>query len=271
MMYKLPKAGLIGHACLWMFFSLVFRPASAQTYPTLWLGNANTTGALQTPLTLGNSPTSTTQPEFTITTSDNGWSLMNVIASAWGAQFNISRGDPGGSYRVISIDGATGEGSNLSLYNASNAASVYFTAQGTSYFTGGAVAIGTTNPGSSQLAVQGTIACNRVTVTQTSPFPDYVFDAGYRLPQLDSLSAFLKANHHLPDIPSADNVKKDGLDLGASQVVMLQKIEELTLYVIEQDKASRALMDKVKLLEEYNQALEKRLRVLGQSDAAEKK
>jgi hypothetical protein len=130
MMYKLPKAGLIGHACLWMFFSLVFRQASAQNYPTLWLGNGNTTGALQTPLSLGNNPSSTTLPEFTITTSNNGWSLMNILGSAWGAQFNISRGDPGGTYRLIGVNGATGNGANITVYNSSNTAGIYLSAWG---------------------------------------------------------------------------------------------------------------------------------------------
>ncbi|HEV2480292.1 MAG TPA: hypothetical protein VGS79_11530 [Puia sp.] len=110
-MYKLPKAGRPGHACLWLLFTFVFGQVSAQNYSSLWLGNGATHGTLQTPLSLGNNPNSSTQPEFNITSANNGWSLMNILGSAWGAQFNISRGDPNGMYRLISIDGATGGGS----------------------------------------------------------------------------------------------------------------------------------------------------------------
>jgi len=97
----------------------------------------------------------------------------------------------------------------------------------------GNMGIGTTNPGSNKLAVEGTIGARKVVVTQANPFPDYVFHKNYPLPSLDSVQRYIAANHHLSEVPSADTVAKNGLDVGGVEVVLLKKIEELTLYVIE--------------------------------------
>ena len=67
-------------------------------------------------------------------------------------------------------------------------------------------------------------------------WPDFVFDPNYTLPPLDSVKRFIDANHHLPDVPSAKEMAKTGVPLGQTEAKMMQKIEELTEYVIEQDK-----------------------------------
>jgi hypothetical protein len=121
-----------------------------------------------------------------------------------------------------------------------------------SFLANGNVGIGTSNPGTNKLAVEGTIAARKVLVTATNPFPDYVFDRSYGLPSLDSVARYIQAHHHLSDIPSADSVTRSGLDLGENQVVLLKKIEELTLYIIEQDKTLQRANQQ---LEEQNKAL----------------
>lgn len=65
---------------------------------------------------------------------------------------------------------------------------------------------------------------------------DFVFDDGYRLPTLAELEQYVKANRHLPDIPSAAEVEQEGVDLGQMNAKLLQKVEELTLYVIDLQK-----------------------------------
>jgi hypothetical protein len=100
----------------------------------------------------------------------------------------------------------------------------------------GNVGIGTTNPGNSKLAVEGSISARSVKVTTTTPFPDYVFYHGYKLRPLGEVETYVKQNQHLPDVPSAAEVKREGLNLGEMDAVLLRKIEELTLYVIEQNK-----------------------------------
>ena len=71
--------------------------------------------------------------------------------------------------------------------------------------------------------------------------PDYVFDAGYKLLPLSDVEKFVKDNKHLPDVASAKSMKADGIDLTEMNFTLLRKVEELTLYVIEQDKKIGAM------------------------------
>ena len=66
--------------------------------------------------------------------------------------------------------------------------------------------------------------------------PDYVFAPAYTLPTLTELEHYLLSNRHLPGVPSATEVEKNGIDLGDNQTLLLKKVEELTLYVIELNK-----------------------------------
>jgi hypothetical protein len=130
-----------------------------------------------------------------------------------------------------------------------------------SFLWNGNVGIGTTNPGTNKLAVEGTLAARKVVVLTTNPFPDYVFGRGYRLPSLDSVGRYIQAHHHLSDIPSADSVAGSGLDLGGNQVALLKKIEELTLYMIEQNKnlraQSRQMEEQGQMLREQEKKIER--------------
>ena len=109
----------------------------------------------------------------------------------------------------------------------------------------GSVCIGTTNPGSMKLAVNGTIGARVVRVTQTTPFPDFVFESDYNLMPLNELEQYVKTNKHLPEIPRAVEVVADnGIDLGEMNTKLLQKVEELTLYIIEQNKRIEKLEQK---------------------------
>ncbi len=85
------------------------------------------------------------------------------------------------------------------------------------------------------VAVNGTVKTREVIVENTA-WPDYVLKDGYRPMPLDELERNIKKNGHLPDIPSAEEVEKNGVSLGEMQAKLLQKIEELTLHVIEQSK-----------------------------------
>ena len=78
---------------------------------------------------------------------------------------------------------------------------------------------------------------------------DFVFDANYALPQLDTVSDFITKNKHLPGIPSGKEMKKDGLDLTTFSMGLLQKVEELTLYVIQQNEQLQKQAAQIKELE----------------------
>jgi hypothetical protein len=106
-------------------------------------------------------------------------------------------------------------------------------------FSNGKIAIGITDLtkiSSYLLAVNGAAIFTKAVVKLNSSWPDYVFTPTYKLPQLDSLEQFIKLNGHLPEVPNAQEVTKNGIDLGGNQTLLLKKIEELTLIVIEQNK-----------------------------------
>ncbi|MCH7498188.1 MAG: hypothetical protein IH971_10095 [Candidatus Marinimicrobia bacterium] len=103
---------------------------------------------------------------------------------------------------------------------------------------GGNMGIGTTNPGTYKLAVNGEIRAKEVIVE--TGWSDFVFEEHYALRPLSEVEAFIKANKHLPDIPSEKEVSENGLGLGEMQAKLLRKVEELTLYMIEMKKENEA-------------------------------
>ncbi len=97
--------------------------------------------------------------------------------------------------------------------------------------SGGNIGIGTLTP-SEKLAVNGKIRAKEIKV-ENSNWPDFVFAGTYALPTLEETKRHIKEKGHLPGIPSAKEVKSNGVDLGDLNAKLLQKIEELTLYLIE--------------------------------------
>jgi hypothetical protein len=108
----------------------------------------------------------------------------------------------------------------------------------------GNVGIGTTNP-QSLLSVKGKITAQEVEVTMTG-WSDFVFQKNYKLISLEDLQKYIAENRHLPDVPSEQEVKEKGLNLGQNDAVLLQKIEELTLYLIEQNKTLKTQSETLK-------------------------
>ena len=85
-----------------------------------------------------------------------------------------------------------------------------------------------------KLDVKGTIRANEIRVMSSGA--DFVFSHDYKLMPLDSVEQFVNEHHHLPNISSAQQMQENGVGLGEQQTLLLQKIEELTLYIIEQQK-----------------------------------
>jgi hypothetical protein len=107
----------------------------------------------------------------------------------------------------------------------------------------GRVGIGTVNPGSFQLAVNGKVRAKEIVVE--TGWSDFVFEDGYPLRSLSEVEDYIAKYGHLPDMPSADEVVETGVSIGESHARLLQKVEELTLYLI-------ALHERVVSLEEKN-------------------
>ena len=123
----------------------------------------------------------------------------------------------------------------------------------------GNVGIGTAIP-DEKLTVKGKIHTQEVRVDMTGPLamsvPDYVFSKDYNLKTLDEVEEYIKLYSHLPEIPSANEIEKNGLMLAEMNMSLLKKIEELTLYMIEMRKENQKQNDKILILEnklKYNE------------------
>ncbi len=108
----------------------------------------------------------------------------------------------------------------------------------------GSVGIGTATP-THRLEVNGTIRSKEVKVEATG-WPDYVFESDYNLRSLEETEAYIKANKHLPEIPSAKEMEANGVQLGEMNMLLLKKIEELTLHMIKMNKENMELRKQLK-------------------------
>jgi hypothetical protein len=111
-----------------------------------------------------------------------------------------------------------------------------------------------------KLDVNGNIRANQIVVNTTGA--DFVFSPSYRLLPLSKLNKFIITNHHLPEITPAKEMQVEGLNVGESQTRLLQKVEELTLYLIEKDKQVNAQQKELNQQEKKNSGYEKRIRLL---------
>lgn len=103
-------------------------------------------------------------------------------------------------------------------------------------FVKGSIALGTTNAHGYKLAINGNAIAESITVKVNGSWPDYVFKDDYQLPSLGKLKNYIIHHHHLPEMPTEDEVMKNGLNLGENNKILTKKVEELTLYLIEQNK-----------------------------------
>ena len=119
------------------------------------------------------------------------------------------------------------------------------------------VGIGCTNP-TETLTVNGTIKAEKVIVEQVICAndiqtnliaADFVFRPDYNLKPLNEVETYIRANGHLPDVPSAESIRKDGIGLAEMNTLLLQKVEELTLYMLDLQKQNHNLQNRLQKLE----------------------
>ncbi|WBV61636.1 DUF4200 domain-containing protein [Chryseobacterium camelliae] len=167
-----------------------------------------------------------------------------------------------GNAELISNTGSHQDAAGQNLSTVSITDPLYNLPKGTYYGAGditaktsnfaalanGNVGIGVSNP-LNTLDVNGLIHAKEVKVDLQN-WPDYVFKKEYDLKSLSEVEKFIKENGHLPNIDSATDMVKNGAKLGEMNVKLLEKIEELTLYTIEQNKQLKSQSEKIEILEE---------------------
>ncbi len=164
---------------------------------------------------------------------------------------NVLRLKPGGASQghLVSV---------LEMYKANSETEhelkVQIHSTGNSFINGGNVGIGTTSP-DAKLTVAGQVKCREVKVTVDAG-ADFVFEDDYQLKEIEEVEAFIKENKHLPEIAPAYEMETEGMNVSEMNIKLLQKIEELTLYLIEQN-------ERLNKVETENRNLEKKIGQLG--------
>ncbi|CAM1365432.1 conserved hypothetical protein [Tenacibaculum sediminilitoris] len=197
--------------------------------------------------------------------SDIDWNVKSLNAN--NLVFDNSYSDPSTSPNKITL--WKGGDNNYFGFGISNRDLDYFSQYNHRFYTGyngtpgtekmvitssGNVGIGTINP-DVKLAVNGIIHSKEVKVDLTG-WPDYVFKKEYNLPTLQEVAKHIKEKGHLENIPSAKEVEKNGVKLGEMNKKLLQKIEELTLYTLQQESRLKKLEEENKNLKDKTNRIE---------------
>lgn len=161
-----------------------------------------------------------------------------VRAAATGA------GENHGGYFTAGGAGSTNYGLYASAFGATDNWAGYFDSG--NVFAAGNVAIGSTTIATGyKLSVDGKIMCEELKVQASVDWPDFVFHENYDIMSLQELEKRIQEKGHLPGIPSAREVASEGISVGALQAKLLEKIELLTLYVIQQAKENEDLKKEI--------------------------
>lgn len=190
----------------------------------------------------------------TVSEASNGWKSSYLY---WNAH-SLVMGTPVGVYSHNSVDLMPGGCTNgklysqLRMYTATwenrQTEKIELNTEGNCWFNNsGNFGIGTTTP-KYKLDVNGAIRAHEILVTSSSA--DFVFDKNYNLRSLGEVETFIEQNNHLPDVQSATDMETNGVNVNEFQITLLQKIEELTLYIIQQDKQIQSMQQEINHLKQ---------------------
>jgi hypothetical protein len=254
---------------------LVFVLIGTMSYAQ-WLGTSP--GTLYTTLPTGNVGIGTTAPLWTLdvvnptnfsaiiaqspytAAGNRAVGIFRMTNTATGDFYNISLRKNGGVFQCVQNANVAGFGAvdisvfsyaTRSLETRAGVTDITYLNSGNFLIRNtGAVGIGTTAaiPAGIKLAVNGKVNCKEVEVTLAG-WSDFVFNSDYKLRSLYDVENFIAVNKHLPDVPSEREVLENGVNLGDMNSILLQKIEELTLYMIDLKKENDVLKARVSKLE----------------------
>ncbi len=195
--------------------------------------------------------------EISSTTRDSRLRLMAVTSNGYAeaqlqynGRFTLVQQMSGVPRLTIDESGNTLINGNLTVTGTISGGSSQWQASGTKlYYNAGAVAIGGSYvPSGYIFAVNGKMITEEVNVKLRANWPDFVFDKNYDLMPLNDVETYIQKNNHLPGIQSDKEIEANGLSLGEMQRLQMQKIEEITLYLIEMKKENEALKKELDLL-----------------------
>lgn len=185
--------------------------------------------------------------DTTMRVRDNGYVGIGYNGSTYGRPLNI-QGSGMNFYETATQYGGSifPNNGNMVLWAPSDAVVLQPTS--------GSVVLGSYTPAAGyKLSVKGKLMCEEARVQLSGAWPDYVFADEYELPTLQAVEASIKINKHLPNMPPAAEVAKNGFDLGDMNKRLLEKVEELTLYIIQLKKDNDAVVERLNKIETKSQ------------------
>ncbi|MGS2741706.1 hypothetical protein [Sinomicrobium sp. M5D2P17] len=199
----------------------------------------------------GNVGIGTLTPEnsLEVISSNIAVSKFKRLGGAGGAALQIENAAGTGTWNI-----GVGDNTHFSIWKADGAFGELFILK-----QNGAMGIGA-EPGTWKLAVNGNIRAKEIKVE--TGWSDFVFEDSYNLPTLEEVEQHIKEKGHLKDIPSAKEVEANGIFLGEMDAKLLQKIEEITLYTIQQQKRIDAQQKQIETILGENQQLRKEINQL---------
>jgi hypothetical protein len=218
-------------------------------------GNFKTNGNIL--MSAGKLGIGTSAPQYPLDVAGNIRSTGEVIISKSNADIggmltleNPAKTTAGqaSSWKIYNMGGMYGNSLQFWAYDNLDCASGGMCAPRLVLMDNGKIGIGTSTP-DEMLTVKGIVHAKEIKIDLSGSLADYVFHPDYNLMPINEIKQFIKANNHLPDIPSAKEVETNGLSIGEMQNKLLQKIEELTLYIIQQNEKIQTLESKLTELE----------------------
>ena len=216
---------------------------------------------------------SQTQTKLNGTTSDQGFSIKDNLNNTLLKVTNDGNVGIGvtNPTKKLEVNGSIGWGAGNAALTGDQGASIELRGTGTPYIdfsndltsdykarlilnsnnileVDGNVGIGTANTNGYKLAVGGNVVAEEVVVKLKENWPDYVFSKNYKKTNLDELENYIHEKGHLPNMPDAKEISTQGVNVGEVQAKLLEKIEELTLYLIDQNKKIEKLENDVAAL-----------------------